>query len=72
MKLKHSIFLSVIFCILCSLNIGIALAKLPKTNKISFWNHPQRGANIFNQEVTREDIKAAKAYGYDDPIKLDR
>ncbi len=33
------------------------------TDKILFWDYQKKGANIFNQEVTREDIKAAKAYG---------
>lgn len=29
----------------------------------SFWAVPRKGANIFNQKIKREDIKAAKAYG---------
>lgn len=31
--------------------------------KISFWNQQQKGANIFNSNVTADDIKAAKKYG---------
>jgi endoglucanase len=31
--------------------------------KISFWNMPQKGANIFNRSVMRDDINAAKQYG---------
>lgn len=34
-------------------------------NKISFWDKTQQGANIFNREVLREDIQAAKKYGID-------
>lgn len=33
------------------------------TSKILFWDNQKKGANIFNQEVTREDIKTAKTYG---------
>ncbi len=36
---------------------------MPISHKISFWNNVQKGTNIFNISVTREDIKAAKAYG---------
>ncbi len=35
----------------------------PISHKISFWENAQKGANIFNTVITREDIKAAKAYG---------
>lgn len=30
---------------------------------VSFWDAPRRGANMFNKEILREDIKAAKSYG---------
>jgi len=32
-------------------------------DKMRFWDKQQKGANIFNEEITREDIKAAKKYG---------
>lgn len=31
--------------------------------KTNFWNKQQKGANIFNSNVTLDDIKAAKKYG---------
>lgn len=31
--------------------------------KMQFWDKQQRGANVFNKEISREDIKAAKNYG---------
>jgi aryl-phospho-beta-D-glucosidase BglC (GH1 family) len=31
--------------------------------KIAFWNVHRKGTNIFNSHISREDIKAAKAYG---------
>jgi endoglucanase len=31
--------------------------------KINFWDTQQKGANIFNRDVTSDDIKAAKKYG---------
>lgn len=34
-------------------------------DKLSFWNHPKRGANIFNQFIIPADIKAAREYGLD-------
>lgn len=34
-----------------------------ENRKAIFWNHQQKGANIFNQIITREDVKAAKSYG---------
>jgi aryl-phospho-beta-D-glucosidase BglC (GH1 family) len=33
------------------------------SSKIMFWNKIQRGANIFNVKIYREDIRAAKKYG---------
>jgi endoglucanase len=30
---------------------------------ISFWDTPRRGANMFNKEISRDDIEAAKASG---------
>lgn len=35
----------------------------PIQNKISFWNQTKKGANVFNHQVSREDIRAAKNYG---------
>jgi hypothetical protein len=32
-------------------------------DKINFWTVTQKGANIFNQSVTLDDIKAAREYG---------
>ncbi|MDR1366664.1 MAG: glycoside hydrolase family 5 protein [Puniceicoccales bacterium] len=32
-------------------------------DKITFWDNVKKGANIFNTCVSREDIRAAKAYG---------
>jgi endoglucanase len=32
-------------------------------NKIEFWNSVKKGTNIFNKEIRRQDIKAAKQYG---------
>jgi aryl-phospho-beta-D-glucosidase BglC (GH1 family) len=32
-------------------------------DKMAFWQTPKRGANIFNNKILREDIKAAKEYG---------
>jgi hypothetical protein len=31
--------------------------------KMNFWSMPKKGANIFNQSVSHDDIKAAKQYG---------
>ena len=39
------------------------LAAPPTSSKISFWNRPQKGTNIFSQHPIREDIRAAKRYG---------
>ena len=33
------------------------------TKKTLFWNTQQKGANIFNRNITSEDIKGAKKYG---------
>lgn len=33
------------------------------SSKISFWDAPRRGANMFNKEISRDDIRAAKSYG---------
>lgn len=31
--------------------------------KMQFWSRQQKGANIFNEEISREDIRTAKSYG---------
>jgi endoglucanase len=54
--------LAIIIC-LVSLNIHNVDANASQPSKMSFWNSAQKGANIFNKSVTREDIRAAKAYG---------
>lgn len=36
---------------------------LEATSKMSFWQVPKKGANIFNQKVSKADIRAAKTYG---------
>jgi aryl-phospho-beta-D-glucosidase BglC (GH1 family) len=38
-------------------------ASSPVENKIRFWDSTKRGANIFNVNISPEDISAAKAYG---------
>ena len=53
----------IIIVLLASLLDAQIVLSHPAHNKISFWNQPQKGANIFNQHISREDIKAAKAYG---------
>lgn len=52
-----------LFALTC-LNVGIAQG-LPQSDKISFWDKTQKGTNIFNREITREDIRVAKTYGID-------
>lgn len=42
---------------------GFELAIRDKT-KISFWNSRKQGTNIFNQNISIEDIQAAKNYGF--------
>lgn len=52
---------TLIISILLIVNTNIAFAnKIYK--KVDFWNKQQKGANIFNYDVTLEDIKAAKKY----------
>jgi endoglucanase len=58
---KVSLFVVFIFVFcLTSFRGGIAA---PECDKIIFWNQARRGANIFNHQVARSDIRAAKAYG---------
>ncbi|RYE05834.1 MAG: hypothetical protein EOP33_01050 [Rickettsiaceae bacterium] len=33
-------------------------------DKATFWNTKQKGTNIFNHDVTVQDVKAAKKIGY--------
>src|SRR5882757_4099347 len=33
--------------------------------KISFWNSRKKGTNVFNKNISTEDIQAAKDYGFD-------
>lgn len=43
--------------------INIQAKATPLENKLAFWDKTQKGANIFNQIITPEDIQAAKSYG---------
>ena len=47
--------------VMCCLIHGVFTAELE--SKISFWDQQQKGANVFNRYVSRDLIKAAKAYG---------
>lgn len=52
-----------IILIIASLTIfNIAYADV-RVTKINFWDIQRKGANVFNREVTLEDIRAAKKYG---------
>lgn len=33
------------------------------SDPIDFWAHPKKGANIFNRQITRDDIRAARHFG---------
>lgn len=57
-------FIYTVMVVLFCLHIPAAMGQA-EVDKMSFWNTTQRGANIFNREITREDIKAAKNYGID-------
>lgn len=50
-----------ILVIIILMNNSIAFAA--SFQKINFWNIQQKGANIFNHNITSDDIKAAKQYG---------
>ncbi len=52
---------------LCTLVIFVLMNNIivfaAPVQKINFWNTQQKGANIFNRNITSDDIKAAKKYG---------
>ena len=52
--------LFIIFVVLIN-TYQIAFAS--QSQKINFWNVQQKGANIFNRNITIDDIKVAKQYG---------
>jgi len=49
--------------ILCLLIAVAATHSTAEESKMQFWDRQQKGANIFNEEILRKDIKAAKNYG---------
>jgi len=57
-KFKLIALLNLIFSLLSFQNYAFA-----SQDKMIFWNQVQKGTNIFNRQVLREDIKAAKSYG---------
>jgi hypothetical protein len=57
---KIFLLLSILLC--PSLYLSILEAP-PSRTKMEFWSTPKKGANIFNQTVKREDIRAAKSFG---------
>ncbi len=52
----HSLFIVILL-------MGQSVIFGATSQKIHFWRTPQKGANIFNQTINAEDIKAAKKYG---------
>lgn len=56
---KYSIAL-MFFVLLMISNITYAAIVSPKIN---FWDMPQKGANVFNQSISLNDIQAARKYG---------
>lgn len=63
MKKINLIFKIVIPIIILLAVLNPFTLKTDKNNKMVFWSQQQKGANIFNQHISREDIKAAKAFG---------
>lgn len=60
--IKKVASLAFFMSISCLVGFGSSLMA-PEKDKISFWNQVKRGTNVFNRQVSREDIKAAKSYG---------
>ncbi|MDJ1407729.1 MAG: hypothetical protein MRQ13_05130 [Candidatus Midichloria sp.] len=52
------LFIIIIFCF--SLIIKGNAFSLSLQEKLLFWDRPQKGANIFNKVIDRQDIQAAK------------
>ena len=42
---------------------ALATPSVAAEDKMQFWDKQQKGANIFNEEISRDNIKAAKKYG---------
>lgn len=54
---------TIIIIILLVPALSMATGQKKNQYKIDFWQHPKKGANIFNIEFNVDDIKAAKDYG---------
>lgn len=66
--INYRIIRTLYLLLLCMIAIGVgkdfkAIANTSSIHKINFWNTQQKGANIFNCNVTTDDIIAAKKYG---------
>lgn len=59
--MRKSVNILVPLIVLC-FKFTIAISE-QGSEKISFWNKTQKGANIFNSQIILEDLIAAKAYG---------
>jgi len=47
----------------CLLMAVLAPSSAAEKDKMQFWDKQQRGANIFNEEISGDDIRIAKEYG---------
>lgn len=58
---KKSLFL--LISLLFMLVVWFFMDQVSSSSKLSFWNVTRKGANMFSQEILRDDIHAAKEFG---------
>jgi hypothetical protein len=68
MSIKNTVFAGFLLLLTaCSVNVDVRDGTADKISasqqKIAFWSVNRSGTNIFNTRISRNDIKAAKAYG---------